>query len=155
MIAAAALPRTRVLYVDDDKGNRVVVSRGLASRYDVVTAASGEDAIAAMRGGGFDAIVTDQRMPAMLGTELLDRLREFATDLPSVVVSAYGDDLAVRRCLSDRRAARFVVKPFSMDELAVAIEECRAIAASDPESLDDVFQRAEADLEYVERILRV
>ncbi len=53
----------RVLVVDDERNNRAALAKILEKAgHEVVAAASGEDALAALQDAGFDLVVTDLRM---------------------------------------------------------------------------------------------
>lgn len=95
------LPPLRVLLVEDDEVNRKVLA-GLLARdgHRVVSAESGDEALAAARGVVFDVALVDLRLPGMDGFEATRRLKALAgedgRDLPVVAVTAslMADDLA-------------------------------------------------------------
>jgi len=67
---------TAILVVDDEPAVTTVVSRWLeAEGYECERAASGEQALEALRRGEFALVVTDIMMPGMSGMELLKRVR--------------------------------------------------------------------------------
>jgi len=68
--------RCRVLLVDDDDIVRAHVANLLErSGYRVGEAASGAEALRALRGGGYPIVITDWKMPGMSGLELCRALR--------------------------------------------------------------------------------
>ncbi|TVP70027.1 MAG: response regulator [Rhodobacteraceae bacterium] len=74
---APPLPPLRVLIVDDNRTNQIILERMLARLgTEVVTADDGFAALDLYRGSGFDVMILDISMPGMDGTQLLDRLRE-------------------------------------------------------------------------------
>jgi len=66
----AAAVRTRVLVVDDDTHVRRALDRALGTTYEVRTVASVDEALAALEGGTFDAILCDVMMPNRTGLDL-------------------------------------------------------------------------------------
>jgi DNA-binding NarL/FixJ family response regulator len=86
--------------------------------YDVVDAANGAEALAALERDGveIDALVTDLKMPEMDGHELTRRVRETHPRLPAIAMSAYSDS---RPAADD---VTFVAKPFSSVELIGAVD---------------------------------
>ncbi|WP_179381435.1 diguanylate cyclase [Jannaschia marina] len=109
----------RILIVDDVATNRIVMKVKLAAaRYDVVLAASGEEAIEIALAGGIDIIIMDMMMPGMSGAETCRRLREtpaIAT-IPVILVTA-SDDVESRMDGLSAGADDFLSKP--VDELAL------------------------------------
>ena len=80
-----------VLLIEDDLLERRRVAGQLeALGYDVTLAASGEEGLALLRDGHFDAVVLDLVMPGMSGLEVLRAARsdERLADVPFVVLSA-------------------------------------------------------------------
>jgi two-component system, cell cycle sensor histidine kinase and response regulator CckA len=94
----------RVLVVDDDAGNRESLTELLAlSGYDVRAAASGEEALAELARGPFEAALVDLAMPDMDGLELAARLRERAPATRVALVTGWEPEAlpSARRGLVD------------------------------------------------------
>lgn len=88
-----------VLVVDDEEAITYIFRRYLeAAGYRVTTAHDGGEALSlfedAPADAGFDAMITDIRMPRMGGEALLKHLRPAHPDLPVIVVSAYPNEFA-------------------------------------------------------------
>lgn len=82
----------RVLYVDDDADvGACVVSLLAGSGMSVVMAADGLEAVQCLKGGAFDAVVSDYRMPRMNGLELLAHVRSHYAQLPFFLVTGCTD----------------------------------------------------------------
>jgi two-component system KDP operon response regulator KdpE len=107
---------TKVLVVDDDPSLVKALRIGLTARGDeVVTAHSGTDAIAQVALANPDLVILDLGLPDLDGLEVCRRIREFS-DVPVVVLSAYGDERRKVEAL-DGGADDFITKPFGMAEL--------------------------------------
>ena len=79
----------RVLLVDDDSLIRKLVSRDLVRMgYVVRTAIDGLDALAKLRAGLPDLIISDLHMPRMSGVELLRVVRTRFPQIPVIVISS-------------------------------------------------------------------
>ena len=108
---------SRVLVVDDDIQMLSALEAALSSRgYDVETASNGVDAVHKLKGKLPRAIITDLRMPAMDGLELLNHVRRTNPDLPVILLSAYGSVPTAVEAIRNG-AADFLVKPFSQEAL--------------------------------------
>ncbi len=78
---AAQLPPLRVLIVDDNRTNQIILERMLARiGAEVVAADDGFAALDLYRADGFDVVILDISMPGMDGMQLLDKLREVERD---------------------------------------------------------------------------
>jgi two-component system NtrC family response regulator len=121
-----------VLVVDDEKNYLVVLEDLLEEEgYKVLTAASGGEAIEIIHKTPVDTVLTDIRMPAMSGVELLERLRDFDPDLPVILMTAYAEvDQAV--AAMKKGALDHIQKPFDNKDLKRAVArgvERRALTA--------------------------
>jgi len=88
----------RVLIADDNAANlRIMRTRLTADGYEVVTAADGEEALAAARDATPDLILLDIMMPKVDGIEVCRRLKERQNPMfvPIILVTAMAD-LAAR-----------------------------------------------------------
>jgi len=113
----------RVMLVDDEDALLAVTVEVLKRlNYDPVAFPDGSAALAAFTAApqGFDAVVTDEVMPGLTGTELARSLREHRGDLPILLVSGYIGPL-----MSERAAAagvsEILKKPVQSRELAAAL----------------------------------
>ncbi|HVL66091.1 MAG TPA: sigma-54 dependent transcriptional regulator [Vicinamibacterales bacterium] len=112
----------RILVIDDDTAVRESVSRTLRSAgHAVQTAASGEEGLELARGGAFDVILSDLRMPGISGLDVLARLREAGVDSVFLVMTGFGTiDAAVDAMRLG--AVDFVQKPFFRDEILMRVK---------------------------------
>ena len=112
----------RILVVDDEQ----VICDSLCHLlqefgYEVVTAASGAEALKQFRAAGdFDVVVTDVKMPEMSGIDLLGELRQVDSQFVPIVVSGYSETENVIAALQ-RGAYDFIQKPFRFQELEVVL----------------------------------
>jgi PAS domain S-box-containing protein len=104
--AATAAAGRRVLIVDDDEFNRLVLRRFLPSpAFEVEEAVNGRAALDAARRSWPDAVLLDLEMPVMDGWEFAARLREIERDngrkrCTIVALSSNDEDAVVRRALA-------------------------------------------------------
>jgi len=107
---------TKVLLVDDDPALLKALRIGLTARGDeVVTAHTGTEAVSQVALAVPDLVILDLGLPDIDGIEVCRHIREFS-DVPVVVLSAYGDERRKVEAL-DSGADDFVTKPFGMAEL--------------------------------------
>jgi two-component system response regulator GlrR len=107
----------RILLVDDDaKLARVLALRLESEGYDVVAAASGEEALERLGESRPGFVLADLRMPGMDGIELLARIQERYPGLPVALISAQGDIPDAVRA-THAGAVDFLTKPVDRDRL--------------------------------------
>ena len=112
----------KILVVDDKEMMRDSVATILGRRGHVVVSAVGGDmAIAKLMEKKPDAVVTDLQMPGMSGIELLAEIRKIDEDLPVILMTAYATVATAVEAMREG-AFDYVTKPFSGDELAIAVD---------------------------------
>ena len=114
----------RILFVDDEEGFTASGKEILAQfGYDVITAASGHEALKILDvdGVGFDLVITDMVMPKMTGIELAKRITQACPRIPIILCTGFS-------ALVDGKAKRnsgirhTLMKPLLAGELTEAIE---------------------------------
>ena len=121
-----------VLVVDDSAVDRRLVG-GLLRKHPEWTlefAADGVEALARLRDALPDLIVTDLAMPAMDGLELVRAVRSHYSDLPVILMTAYGSDMLAVEAL-EQGAASYVPKSKLPEKLLETMEEVLALARAD------------------------
>ncbi len=112
----------RILIVDDDPDMCDVIAARLRREHlDSQSARSGEDALEALQTGSFDTVLTDIQMPRMTGIELCQQIVRDRSDIPVVVITAFG---SLETAIAAIRAGAydFVTKPVEMDLLVAALK---------------------------------
>ena len=109
-----------VLIVDDEKPFLDSLRIGLEDYshvFGVLTALDGEEAVQVLQTKRIDLVVTDLRMPAMDGFELIAYMSTYFPDIPAIVLSAYasGDS---SRSLMKMGLPRWLEKPIDFDLFA-------------------------------------
>src|SRR5215203_3952865 len=112
---------SRILVIDDDNAVRDSMERMLRTAgYTVQSAPTGEEGVTLARGGAFDVILSDMRMPGMSGLDVLRTLRERRVDSGFIIMTGFGTvDTAVEAMKLG--AVDFVQKPFFRDELLMRV----------------------------------
>src|SRR5579863_331904 len=115
-----------LLVVDDEEGVRSAFAGILThAHYTVDTAASGEDAIAALGREQFSVVLCDVRMPGLDGFAVMRRAREVDPEVALIVVSAV-DDAATATTALRAGASDYLTKPVERTVLEAAV--ARALA---------------------------
>ncbi len=112
-----------ILLVDDEPNYRIVLSELLRDEgYEVFTAEDGAAGLDVVKNTDLDLVLTDMQMPKMDGMVLLHEVKEYAPDLPVIVITAFAD---VEKAVAAMQSGAFsyLAKPFSNEELLVNIEK--------------------------------
>ncbi len=123
-----------ILLVEDEAEVREVIRRVLArAGYHVVTAASGEEALArgGELGGRVHLLISDIVMPGMFGPRLFDSLSRQCPGLRVIYISGHTHEESVRD-LEIPADAAFLQKPFSPDLLIRRVREALSGAQLSP-----------------------
>jgi FixJ family two-component response regulator len=112
---------TRVLLVEDDDGMREAIERLLnAAGFTTAVYASAEELLAAGPAGGDACVVSDLKLPAMSGLELLAQLRRHSWQGPLILITAH-DSPGTRKAAEQSGVADYLAKPFLGSTLLAAI----------------------------------
>ncbi len=134
----------RVLVADDDRAVRTALQVNLSKAgYEVTLVPSAEHALEALRGGPFDVLLTDVKMPGLGGMELLAQVRTHWPDVRVVVMTGFG---SVQDAVTAMKAgaADYIIKPIERDELLLLLEralETRAMQRELVQLRKEVEQR--------------
>ena len=112
-----------LLVVDDNRVNRMVMRSMLAGLGDVVLAANGLEAVAAVEARDYDVVLMDVRMPEMDGPTATRVIRSMDGDKAKVPVVAVSADVMPEhiRAYMDSGMDGYVSKPIDRNELMAAI----------------------------------
>ncbi len=112
-----------ILVVDDEESIRDLCARVLTrAGYAVVTAPSGEEAVARLAQDSFDLLISDIRMPGISGLEVLERAKATFPQIRVVLITGFGTPQMLTRA-QQSGADRILTKPFNPIELLAAVRE--------------------------------
>jgi CheY-like chemotaxis protein len=118
----------RILMVDDEPDAEELFRQNFRrevrkDRYELLFAQSGEAALDLLQEGDAPSILvllSDINMPGMKGTELLQRVKNQWSDLPVIMITAYGDP-GTEAEVKALGAERLVAKPVDFSHLKAEI----------------------------------
>lgn len=106
-----------VLYVDDERANRVVFEQSLKSEFSIKTVADARSALEVLASEEVAVLVSDIRMPEVDGLELLRIAKDKHPNTLRMVITAYSDVDPILRAINEGLVARYIVKPWHREEL--------------------------------------
>lgn len=120
----------RILIVDDEyqiREGSAAYLRGEYPLYEIKTAISGYDALEKIRENAFDIMFLDIKMKGMDGIGLLQELKSLNLTPVTAIVSGFSDFEFAQRAM-ELGAKKYLVKPFTPDELSEALKELIKLA---------------------------
>lgn len=113
--------KARILVVDDNPEIRSMLERGLSDKYVVIVAKNGAEAESILIKQPVDVLITDFLMPDISGEKLIELARSNSRQVPALVISGVIDS-KTRERLFALGAVGFLPKPFSINEIKLAVE---------------------------------
>lgn len=115
--------KSRLLIIEDDEEMRSLLEDYFGQEgYEVISVCDGAEALSRIRDEDFDLIITDIRMPAANGLDVLSGLRTMKPAVPAVVITAGGSDFLRERALA-LGASRWLEKPIHLEEFGVLLRK--------------------------------
>jgi len=122
-----------ILFVDDEERILRSLRMMFALDYKVLTTTDGHEALEILKRENIHVLVSDQRMPVMLGVDLLRQAREISPNTMRLLLTGYSDMEAVIGSINDGEIFRYISKPWCQEEMRETIRQAAEIALSLPE----------------------
>jgi DNA-binding NtrC family response regulator len=115
----------RLLLIDDEPNILRVLSMSLkADGYDVISAQSGAEGLAAFENEKPAIVLTDIKMPGMDGIEVLKKVKDIDPDAEVIIITGHGDIENAIEALK-YGASDFITKPVRDETLTIALKRAR------------------------------
>ncbi len=116
--------KLRLMVVDDEPDNLDLLYRTFRRDYEVIKAESAIEALAILEQRGEMAIIiSDQRMPEMLGTEFLSRTVDRFPDTIRIVLTGYTDVEDLVEAINSGKVFKYITKPWNPDQLKGVVDQ--------------------------------
>ncbi len=112
-----------VLFVDDEPRVTSALKAIFRRDYNVLTANSGAQALQVLAQHKVDVLVSDQRMPEMLGNELLATVSQQYPQTMRILLTGFMDKAAIVDSINHGEVYRFINKPWNNDEMRSVVAE--------------------------------
>jgi serine phosphatase RsbU (regulator of sigma subunit)/CheY-like chemotaxis protein len=116
--------KLRLMVVDDEPDNLDLLYRTFRRDFDVIKA---ESAIAALEilddQGEMAIIISDQRMPEMLGTEFLSKTVDMFPDTIRIVLTGYTDVEDLVEAINSGKVFKYITKPWNPEQLKGVVQQ--------------------------------
>ena len=108
----------KVLIVDDEPFLTDFLSEALGSHgYDCTTCNQSQEALSLVKENPerFDLVITDQTMPQLLGSDMIEKIREVRPELPVILTTGYSDSIS--REQAESLGISYMDKPIDISQL--------------------------------------
>ncbi|MGE5467595.1 MAG: EAL domain-containing protein [Ignavibacteria bacterium] len=113
-----------LLVVDDEENVLHAIRRLLRSEgCRVLVATSGAEALDLLANNDVGVILSDQRMPGMTGTELLQRVRSMYPKVVRIILSGYTEASTVAEAVNKGEIYKYLTKPWDNTELVALLRQ--------------------------------
>jgi two-component system NtrC family sensor kinase len=137
-----------ILIVDDEANVLKALKRLLFDTdYRVLTAPSGEEALALFEKNEIDLIISDYRMPGMNGVQLLSSVKERFPETIRIILSGYADVESIVEAINDGHVYKFLAKPWNDQELLTTIQRSFEHHTLQQENLQLLYELRRANTE--------
>ena len=117
-------PPRRLLLVDDEPNIVSALKRLLRpDRYEIYTAGDGQQGLDVLARHPVDVIISDQRMPGMLGADFLRKAKQQYPDTIRIMLSGYTELQSVTDAVNEGAIYKFLTKPWEDDLLRGHVAE--------------------------------
>ncbi len=124
-----------ILLVDDEANVRTVFSDVLKrAGYRVKLVEDGHEAIKELEQKTYNLALVDLRMPKMGGIQVLESLKKIKPELPVIIYTGYGSVTTAVEAMR-KGASNYLSKPFSPEELKLAIKKALEQKGNPPTTL--------------------
>lgn len=113
----------RILIIDDEATIRFLLKEAVTEwGYDSVEVGRAQQGIDLIKNEKFDLVLLDIQLPQMNGLEAIQKIREFNTEIPVFILTAFHNLESVIGML-DVDVQEFIQKPFDIDDLEEKIKK--------------------------------
>jgi PAS domain S-box-containing protein len=134
----------KILFVDDEDINLMNFRMIFEDRYEILTAASGEEGLQLFKENtDIGLVISDQRMPGISGTDMLGKIYEIDPDPIRVLLTAYSHIKYVLDAINLGRIYQYIIKPWDTNELNRVIDRARDLYQLKKENIDLTEELAE------------
>jgi len=114
---------SQIVIVDDEPYMVDFLQRALEKKgYNTKSFTESPSALEYLKSGRAELVLTDYKMPDMLGIELLEKIKESHPEMGVIIMTAYGTIESAVKALK-LGAADYITKPFSIEDIYDVIQD--------------------------------
>ena len=121
--------KPRILLVDDEERILRTLTMLLRMQYQVFSTTDGHEALKIIQQEKINVLISDQRMPTMIGTELLEKAKQLSPNTVRILLTGYADVEAAMDSVNEGEIFRYINKPWGPKELRDTVADAVNIAS--------------------------
>ncbi|EIJ41000.1 response regulator with CheY-like receiver, AAA-type ATPase, and DNA-binding domains [Beggiatoa alba B18LD] len=122
------MSKSTLLLVDDEERILRSLKMLFLAKYRVLSTTDGNEALEILKKETVHVIISDQRMPIMLGVDLLRQAKEIAPNTMRLLLTGYSDLQAIVGSVNEGEIFRYINKPWQTEELKATVDKAVEIA---------------------------
>jgi len=113
----------KLLIVDDEPDMLKLLTMIIKEKtpHEVTATNNPVEALELVKGGGFDLVLTDLKMPGLDGIELLDAIKSVDEHVPVIFITAFGTVESAAEAI-EKGGFDFITKPFRKEQILFTID---------------------------------
>jgi len=115
--------KATILYLDDDLQNLNSFKANMRDSFNILIASTPVEAYNLIHENEVQIIITDQRMPAMSGSEFLETMANEFPNIQRILLTGVADWKSVVEAVNKGKVSKIITKPFNFSELRNMISE--------------------------------
>lgn len=115
-----------ILCVDDEPRITSALKALFRREYTVLVANSGQEALDLLQDNNVNVLISDQRMPGMLGSDLIAKVSHLCPQTIRILLTGFMDRQAIVDSINEGEVYRFINKPWDNFEIAEVVAEAAA-----------------------------
>jgi DNA-binding NtrC family response regulator len=120
--------KPNILFLDDEVRIVTALKALFRTDYNVFTATDPRTALKLVKENTIHVVVSDQRMPVMLGVEVLRQIKEVSPKTMRVLLTGYSDMEGIVGSVNDGEVFRYVSKPWNNEAIRATIRQAAQVA---------------------------
>ena len=112
-----------LLYVDDEVANLRVFRANFRKHFNIFTTPNPLEARDILKEHDIQVIITDQRMPEMTGTSLLEKILPDFPNIIKIILTGFSDIEAIKKGVNECGIYKYITKPWNFEEMKISLDQ--------------------------------
>ena len=144
--------KLKVFIVDDEPAFCKVLKKILQEHFEVCAYTNPAACLNEIKKSDCDLLIADYKMKKMNGIELLEKVKQFAPNMPVLIISGFGDIPAAVKAIK-KGAFDFIQKPFSQELLLSEVTRILEKKLNGPTIKAGITRLSKSELHILKLIL--